>query len=144
MEEIILQIYLGYGAYRDGKEKRIPLWYLILGLCTSLILLISKVLLEKQEADLGLLVQSLLPGIVFLLYYLIKKAGVGMGDGLLLCIMGIWCMDRIWKIWYLSLVLFCCYGLVMMAVRKSDFKTRIPYFPFLWLAHLLCVGGGYA
>ena len=143
MEQLVLQLYLSYGAYRDGKEKKISMGYLLLGLFLGICSLISRIVFEKEKTDYKILIFSLLPGMIFLLYHFINSEAIGMGDGLLLCILGIWCTDKVWKLWYTSLLFFSIYGIFIATIKRISIKSKIPYFPFLWLANLLYMGVGY-
>ena len=138
MEELVLQLYLGYGAMKDLKNKKIPVWYLVLGGILALIFYI-----REENRTVPLLLLALLPGIIFLLYSLIKKEKVGMGDGILLCIMGIWLSVKIWILWYASLLLVCLFSIVFLLLKRLTIHHDLPYYPFFWLAYLLYRGGSY-
>lgn len=138
MEEMVLHIYLGYGALRDGITKKIPVWYLLSGLLLSAIF-------TRIEKGIRLenIILSLVPGGIFLIYSLIKKEGLGLADGIMLCILGIWLSLNIWRIWYLSLVIIGMFSGILLLLKKVTPEKRLPYYPFLYLAYLLYQGGNY-
>ena len=138
MEELVIQIFLGYGAIKDLKDRKIPVWYLILGSILALIFYKG-----RENRSLFLLFLSLFPGFIFIMYSLIKKEGAGMGDGILLSIMGVWLSVKIWMLWYASLILICVFSVLLLLFKRLTIRQSLPYYPFFWLAYLLYRGGYY-
>ena len=138
MEELAIQIFLGYGSVKDLKDQKIPVWYMILGGILALIFY-----RREERSSLLLLLLSLFPGMIFIVYSLIKREGAGMGDGILLSIMGVWLSIKIWILWYASLILICLFSVVFLLLKKMTIQQSLPYYPFFWLAYLLYRGGCY-
>jgi len=83
---------------------------------------------------------ALLPGIFF---WLIAAATgqMGYGDGLVITVIGLWC--GLWKCIFtvgISLFLMAVFSAGLLVLHRAHRRTRVPYLPFLAIAHLLQMG----
>lgn len=135
MEEIVISLYLCYGAIKDGFTKKIPVWYLTLG-----IVIISLYSWNRQSIGADDYILSLIPGVLFLLYRYVKKDGIGYADGIMLCLLGIWLGKEIWRVCYFSLFFISIFSLLLLGIKKVSLETKLPYYPFLLGAYFICHG----
>ena len=135
MEQVIINIFLLLGAVKDFKTKRIPVWYLLLGIFLAAIMAAYYGMGDKRWVYPVWV--YLLPGVLFLCYRLIVKKGIGYGDGVLLCILGICLGEKVWQVWYISLLLVSSLSVILMILKKADRSSKIAYYPFLWAAHFI-------
>ena len=138
MEEAVISVYLFYGAIRDAVTKKVPVWYLFLG--GIIIILYSW---DKRMTEISSCVYAMIPGLIFLIYRFIKKEGIGYADGIMLCFLGIQSGNEVWKICCLSLIFISIFSLILLGVKKISLKTKLPYYPFLFGAYLICYGVKY-
>ena len=138
MEETIISLYLFYGAVRDVVTKKVPVWYLFLG--GIIIILYSW---DKKTTGISSYVYAMIPGLIFLLYRFIKKEGIGYADGIMLCFLGIQLGSEVWKVCCLSLVFISVFSLILLVLKKISLNTKLPYYPFLFGAYLVCYGVRY-
>ena len=132
MKEIIIHLYLFWGVWKDIKIKKLPLWYFILGCIFTLIFME-----EKNNLDMKQLFISIIPGIIFIMLSIIQHGKIGYGDGMLITIVGTWIGRDIWKVCYISMILISIFSCFTLLVKKGTRETRIPYYPFFWIALLI-------
>lgn len=138
MKELVIQLYLFWGVWKDIKTRSVPLWYFMVGM------ILSVIFLKKAETyQFENLILSFIPGGLFLLFSMIWPEKIGHGDGLLLVIAGSWFPEDIWEIYYLSLILISIFSLLILFFKKYSIKIKIPYYPFFWIAFLICRGDYY-
>lgn len=138
MEQIVINLYLFYGAVKDGFTKKIPVWYLSLG--GILIYLYSW---DQKKISVSEYFYAMIPGVLFLLYRFIKKEGIGYADGIMLCLLGYLLRIEVWKVCCLSFLLISLFSLGLLAAKKVTLTTRLPYYPFLFGAYFICQGMNY-
>lgn len=135
MDQAVINIFILLGAVKDYKTRRIPFWYLYIGSVMAIFMGIYNVM-KQEEWGKGLWLY-LFPGILFLIYRFIRKKDLGYGDGILLCILGICLGKEIWQIWYISIMLLCVISIVLLIMGRVNRKSKMAYYPFLWVAHSL-------
>lgn len=142
MRNILVNGYLMAGAFMDGKNKKLSMSYLWIGLVLGLGFLILDMEQGNMSLEQGML--RLLPGILFLLYGKITGEKIGYGDGFMLIILG-GCLTypKLWYVWCVALFLIVFWAGYLLCVRKAGKNTRIPFLPFLWIADLLVWGMSY-
>jgi len=117
-------------AGMDVKKRELSL--LLLGICGAfgVILFLMTDELLWQELLGGLCV-----GGGMLLFALVSKESVGVGDGLLFCVTGIYL--GLWQnlLLLFGAVLFCAAaGAVLLLRKKCTRKQQIPFAPFVLIA----------
>ena len=136
MKQILMNLYLLWGAIQDLKEKKISLVYLKVGVVLGLLFFIGEI--KRQNLIVGEITLSFLPGIMFLFVAKISREKIGVGDGWLFLIVACWLgAKETWALWQMSLVLSSIYSFVMLITKKYSFSYCIAFVPFVWLAHLL-------
>lgn len=128
--EILVLLFLGVNAILDFKYKKIP-W--VLSIC-FIVIGIGSVLTSSPInwwQFLGAIV-----GIGMILISVCTKQAIGLGDGLVLLVVGIFI--GLWKtlmILFLAGILVAVVGIVMMVQKKGNLKTSLPFIPFLLAAY---------
>lgn len=142
MKNFVISVYLLWGMIQDIKMKKITSSYLKIGSIVSVI--IFCVFTYNENLKWNQWIIFLGPGLIFLIAARITKEEIGYGDGFVLLILGICIGDiEIWEICKISIYFICVYTLIMVVRKKIKRKDRIPYLPFLWIAHLLIWGMKY-
>ena len=118
-------------AYVDRKEERIPNVLLLVLLAGYPLRLFS---VPVGESLLG----ALFGGGIFLAAYALSRGKIGMGDCKLMAVLGLYLgQARVAGVMLLSLLLAAVFGIVMIALRRMNRKSRLPFAPFVLAALLL-------
>ena len=142
MRDMMVNVYLGLGAYQDGKTKKIKEWYLWIGGCLGIIFKIRDIFSDNFMFSDWVL--CLIPGVLFLICAMVLKEKIGDGDGWILLILGNFLPPgNVWQHFYLSLFLLTIYALFLLILKKANHQTEIPYLPFLWMANSILWGMQY-
>lgn len=123
-------LFLGAGSYFDIKNRELPMEFFIafgvLGIACNIIWRYQSIRNLAIGCSIGLL---------FLAIGRMTKEAIGYGDGLGLCVLGIF---EGWKglipIVFGAFLLSAVYGLWRMAGLKGCLSDTMPFFPFLFLA----------
>ena len=130
-EWIMLAALTGFAAY-DIKTKMVPL---IAVAATA-----GSVLLYRLCVGTGILelVMGLIPGVLLLVLALVTQESIGTGDGLMLCVLGLFCGWRqCLAVFGMALVLSALLSIILLICRKVGRKTELPFLPSLLGGYLL-------
>ena len=82
------------------------------------------------------MISGFVPGLGLLLLSFITKESIGIGDGLVLCVMGAFCgIKQAIAILGMALLLSAVLAMVLLACKRAGKKTELPFLP--------CLCGGY-
>lgn len=130
MESICILSFLGINSYLDLRKGQISLcltaFYAVLG--------ILYIVLNRQQR-LILLVGAV-PGLLLLSAGKLSNGAVGMGDGLVVLVCGLYI--GIWKVLEvvtLALLLAAVWAGFLMVFKKKGRKASFPFVPFLLAAY---------
>ena len=116
----------------DVKTKTIPCW----GLSVIFALTIIRVAynLVVYKATWIDVVVSMVPGIFLITLSLISEGKIGMGDGILITLLGmsIGLEDCVYML-TAALILNCLFVLILFVRHKVTKETQIPFAPFITL-----------
>lgn len=131
---VILGVSLGIFAVLDIKYQEISvLPVLVLGV------VISGVRLWNGTGVAELLL-GLIPGVFLLLASFFTRGSVGVGDGLVLLVLGIGCgFERTVFMFWTALFAGGVYAAILLLSKKAGRKTLFPFLPFLFLGYTLGV-----
>lgn len=120
----------------DIKCRKVPVWLLAVGGVFAL----PALCLSGGSRELFQALRGMLPGILLLAAaFFTGKAGYG--DGIVLLALGAVSKGRGALLLGISLIFMSMASVVLLALRKVDRDTKIPYLPFLTAAWLLVMGG---
>lgn len=126
---------LSIAAWQDKKELSISRTFLI---WSGIFAVLGRILTADRAISLLEWGLSLLPGIIFIGLGWLSKWQIGIGDGIIILIMGLWLGIRETVAVLLMGMFLCsivCGGLLL--ARKAGRKTKVPFVPFLWVAYLI-------
>ena len=125
---ILAGMLLGIQSYWDIRHKEIPSSISVVGGLLGFILSVQE---GRDWFDISM---ALLPGISLLAIGWISKECIGYGDGIIICVLGLfYSWDVLWRICYFSFFFSAGAALVLFVVLKKSGDDTIPFVPFLML-----------
>lgn len=135
---ILMLLFLGWNSISDLRKKKISgisvIGFGVLGLIL--------ILWRGSEKDVAVLLKDLfcssIPGVLLCMLSKVSRGSVGMGDGILVMVMGIYI--GIYRIiitaaWAFFLALF--WGIGLLCLGKKNKQYAFPFIPFLMLGYLI-------
>ena len=139
MEELIINLYLLWGTWQDIKERKIGNIYLAVGAMGGVVFGILKI--QIGDFSFRERVAAWIPAIVFFIFAKLWKEKIGLGDGLLLWVLGnFWNIGELWFVLQVSFALLMIFSLLLLCGKKACKDCQIPFLPFLWMSHTLLWG----
>ena len=131
-EWVMLTVLIGFAVY-DIKNKMIPT--MAVKIITAGVLAYRLCIgIEIRELIIGLI-----PGILLLLLAFATRESIGTGDGLILCVLGLFCGWRqCLAIFGMALLLSALLSIILLLCHKAGRKTELPFLPSLLGGYLLC------
>lgn len=131
--KVVLLLTFAGTAYRDYKEKEIPLWMPALAAIVGMIL--HLLCWETTLADILL---GTLVGVLLLFVAWISRERVGIGDGIMLMVSGIFLGFRgNLTLLFMALGMVGLVALFFIVVKRKGKDYRLPFVPFLLAAYLV-------
>lgn len=125
-------IYLGYEAIHDCFTREISLPPTVPAALVGILSLLS----QPPDSILSLLIR-LVPGLLLMGLAFISRGALGLGDGLVILIMGLYLPFKTLTVSVLTgFFVSSLYAAVLFLIRPSV-KTQFPFLPFLFAGHLL-------
>lgn len=132
-EWIVLGVLAGFSVY-DLKWKKVVVWAVLL---SGVFVLVYRIV---SGAGISELLAGLVPGLVLLLVSRCTRESIGIGDGLVLCVLGLFCgLRQVLAVLGMALVLSAALAMVLLVLKKAGRKTELPFLPCLFAGYLLCV-----
>ncbi len=132
----MLLIYVAIGCIWDIKTKSVPVQYLLAGNLVSAGYLIYQ--LCEQNVGSAYVGTALLPGAFLIIFAVLGKGALGIGDGLVWTViggvLGIW--DTIAGL-FLGLLVAAFWSGILLIQKKAGRNTRIPFLPCSFLGETL-------
>ncbi|MBH1941019.1 prepilin peptidase [Mobilitalea sibirica] len=124
-------------AIQDGFHKKISTWFLIPCMALLVALIPFSITPSIPERIGGVLV-----GVGVIVISKATKGKIGIGDGILLCVtgMGIGFWTNI-ELFALALLAAAIVSIGLLALKRANRKTSIPFVPFLLLGYIVTVIG---
>lgn len=126
--------FLGIAAWQDKRSLSISKKFLFLA---GIFAVLGRYLLDKQATLLewGM---SLLPGMILLGFGWLSRWQIGMGDVIVVLIMGLWLgYEKTFAILLIGMFLCSVFCGALVLFRKAGRKTEVPFVPFLLIAYLV-------
>lgn len=136
--EVVLCILLALLSLEDVRKKKIHLWPILVFLLWQLGFLVFKERNLWVDCLCGLAV-----GLVFCIASMLSKGVIGMGDGLVICLLGFYIGLR--KVLVVLTIAFFLSGLAAMvyiALKKGK-TARLPLIPYIYVGYTLLVSNGF-
>ena len=129
-------ILLAVVSFYDLRKKEIPVWSIATAACLAVLSLITLLCTGDAEGTgVSAAAGAVLPGVLLLVTGLISAQAVGYGDGLLAgCIGPVFGLRLMTGGLLLAFFFSAVVSVVLLAFKKADRKTRIPFVPFLTAA----------
>lgn len=129
-------IFLGLCGIIDAKKKQLPcvlLWIGFIGICFLTIIEITSGSRSVWDSIGGVLV-----GLFLILFSKITSEQIGLGDGIIFIITGIGIgMISNFILLVNSLFLTCIISILLLALKKVNRKTTLPFTPFIFCSFIL-------
>ena len=91
-------------------------------------------------ADVLELVLGVVPGVLLLVLAVCSGESIGVGDGLVLLVFGIFCgVAQAVAVLGMALLLAAVLAMLLMVFRRAGRKTELPFLPCLFGGYLLCI-----
>ena len=142
MNVILTNLYLFWGSIQDIKKRKISNVYLWTGGIGGLAFRLIGYNYNSQAIMDWIL--TIVPGLLILLLSKKSKEKIGVGDGLVLLVLGnIMTFVEVCILLQIAIFLLFIFALILWSSRKFSKDYPIPLLPFLWLSHLLLWRLGY-
>ena len=122
---------VGLSAY-DMKEKKVKVAAVaFLGMAV----VVYRLYIGAGAAELF---SGLVPGILLLVVSFVTRGSIGEGDGLVLCVLGLFCGVK-QTVAILGMAFFLCAALsvLLLLCRRVNKKTELPFLPCLCSGYVL-------
>ena len=134
---LLLLFYLIVCCYTDLKKHTINLLisiiFTLLGIITGIFLF------DYSFISMAI---SLIPGISLFVISLIFPASLGLGDGLIFTICGIYLgVNFTIQLLFLSLVISCIFS-ILLIIKKHSLKYQFPLAPFIFVSYVFILFTG--
>ena len=115
----------------DIRSRRIPVSGFVIIFVMSLM---YRGITDGRDVDLLGVVWSVIPGLLLIGLSVLTERKIGMGDGILILVLGPG-LGLLRCIYLLAGAFFLCcvFSGALLLLRKADRKTRIPFVPFITL-----------
>ena len=135
--KVLLGIYLAFLALEDIRKKTLH----IIVLAAGTVFIPAIVLSEETD---GLIISDnaigLIPGAVFLLLSYVSRGQVGIGDGILILILGAALgIGEIVILLTAALLLIALFSGIMLVCGKLKRKSTLPFIPFVFAGYVIAV-----
>lgn len=128
---IILLIYLMYLSYKDIKNKKISIIDVFLGVLLGIAICI---LTNRNNIQIIL---GLLIGIITIIISIVSRQALGLGDALVVLILGISTGIGAINTFISALLLFITYILIISCIKRKIVKDDIAFIPFIFLGQII-------
>lgn len=133
MQKMIVLGLLGLCSLEDMKYKRLTVLYILLFGIGGMILHLFVPVCSIYSILCGMLL-----GIFMILISVITRGSVGMGDGILLVVTGVYLGGYgNLELFMMGLLLSALCSLALLILKKKNRKEEIAFVPFLFLSYLV-------
>ena len=127
---IVFLFWVGSGLY-DLKWKKIPLWFILLGILAGVVFKVIQIKVWGPESWSGV-IADLIPGICAICMARIWEDRIGVGDGLVLLVTGLFLSaEQTFFVAVVGLLLATLFGVGMLVLKRGTLQTTLPFVPFL-------------
>lgn len=138
MQKIILLSLLSWCSWEDIKQKKLTSLYIMMfGVGGMFLHLVAPV------CSIYSILWGMLLGLALILISLMTRGSVGLGDGILLVVTGVYLGGyKNLQLFMIGLLLAALWSLGLVVVKKKRGKEEIAFVPFLLISYLFMMLGG--
>lgn len=122
-----IMVFLVLCSIQDIREKRLSVKMLVVSgfLFSGMSLVFEEMPIERR-------LHSILPGMIAFLLAFLTKEQIGYGDAACLVVLGILVSaDSLFGAVMIGLILLSICSMILLAGKRADRKTTLPFLPFL-------------
>ncbi len=117
-------------AVHDIRTKELKRWMLAAAAVLGVLAAVTE--WTGGNAEPVMIGASLLPGGALLTAAFLTREGIGYGDGILALLLGpVFGTEVMWAGLFLAFLLSALCSILLLACKKADRKTCLPFIPFL-------------
>ena len=132
LQNTLMLGFFAISAYQDYRKRKINVYFLLTGGIIGLL-----VHLYSMEFDIIEILFGMGIGIMILLYGFLLGGGVGLADGMILIVSGIFLgFEKNLEVFVAGLFLVGITSLFLSVIKKKGRTYRIPFAPFLLVGYL--------
>ncbi len=132
LQNTLMLGFFSISAYQDYRKRKINVYFLLTGGIIGLL-----VHLYSMEFDIIEILFGMGIGIMILLYGFLLGGGVGLADGMILIVSGIFLgFEKNLEVFVAGLFLVGITSLFLSVIKKKGRTYRIPFAPFLLVGYL--------
>ena len=132
LQNTLMLGFFSISAYQDYRKRKINVYFLLTGGIIGLV-----VHLYSMEFDIIEILFGMGIGIMILLYGFLLGGGVGLADGMILIVSGIFLgFEKNLEVFVAGLFLVGITSLFLSVIKKKGRTYRIPFAPFLLVGYL--------
>lgn len=132
---LLLGSFLLFSSWLDIKKQEVSVLLLLIYGIAGMVLFV----VDKRVSCLSL-IGGVAIGVVLIGISRITRGGIGLGDGGMVCITGIYlgaCKNV--ELLLMALIYAAAWSVALIVLKKAKRKTRIPFVPFLALGYISLV-----
>ncbi len=138
---VVLICFLSILGYVDFKRKIVSNKMLILMIIVRCLLLMFE-LIKSNEIEFDVLLGSFIGATlgfsIFLIARMLSKSSIGMGDVKLMGVIGFYVgIEELFFIALVSLLMLAIVGIILILLKKINYRDTIAYVPFVMISTLL-------
>ncbi|MCI8860036.1 MAG: hypothetical protein HFI71_11100 [Lachnospiraceae bacterium] len=135
MQKIILLALLGWCSLEDVKQKKLTVMYILMFGVGGIFLHLMAPVCSIYSILWGMLL-----GLALILVSLVTRGSVGVGDGILLAVTGVYLGgSKNLELFMMGLLLAALWSLGLVVVKKKKGKEEIAFVPFLLISYFLMI-----
>ena len=132
LQNTLMLGFFSISAYQDYRKRKINVYFLLTGGIIGLLFH-----LYSMEFDIIEILFGMGIGIMILLYGFLLGGGVGLADGMILIVSGIFLgFEKNLEVFIAGLFLVGITSLFLSGIKKKGRTYRIPFAPFLLVGYL--------
>lgn len=126
-----LGVYLAGNTLLDIWKRKISLW------STLLFFVLGMIYQLNQDAGVLSIGVSVLPGVFLLACSILTEQKIGMGDGLVILICGIYLgLSQVIVLMMISLIMTAAAGILAILCKRATAKTELPWTLFVLISYV--------
>lgn len=133
VKNVVLLVMLAVSAVEDIRKKKISLIWIGIFAAAGIV---GNIFWESES--IWSLVGGVCVGILLLGISRVTHGEIGLGDGCIICVIGVYLgFFKNMELLLTALLLAAVCAIILVLLRKAGRKTELPFVPFLCMAHIL-------